>query len=223
MEIRSYRRVFELERRIYRIDRLRLNPGGVPVRGVVYFLALFAVSMAAASLPLTDVIARAAPWYLRSALLPAGGAALLAVIRIEGRPFHHAAYALIRYRLGPRQLVGVERRGEVGTRWWPHEVLLLPDGSDARMRRLRFQGPGAALVMREHERIGEETRSGFTPARRSLTLRELPHARVLSRGEVVALARGARLLVRPAATSRPALEGVARRALQDCRSETGSR
>ena len=29
-EIRSYRRVFDLERRIYSIDRLRLNPGGVP-------------------------------------------------------------------------------------------------------------------------------------------------------------------------------------------------
>ena len=33
MEVRSYRRVFDLERRIYRVDRLRLNPGGVPVRG----------------------------------------------------------------------------------------------------------------------------------------------------------------------------------------------
>ena len=42
MEIRSYRAVFDLERRIYRIDRLRLNPAGVPVRGIVYFLALLA-------------------------------------------------------------------------------------------------------------------------------------------------------------------------------------
>jgi hypothetical protein len=33
MEIRSFRRVFDLERRIYRVDRLRLNPGGIPVRG----------------------------------------------------------------------------------------------------------------------------------------------------------------------------------------------
>ena len=38
IEIRSYRAVFDLERRIYRVDRLRLNPGGVPVRGVVYCL-----------------------------------------------------------------------------------------------------------------------------------------------------------------------------------------
>ena len=37
IEIRSYRRVFDLERRIYSIDRVRLNPGGVPVRGVDVF------------------------------------------------------------------------------------------------------------------------------------------------------------------------------------------
>ncbi len=42
IEIRSYRAVFDLERRIYRVDQLRLNPGGIPVRGVVYFLAILA-------------------------------------------------------------------------------------------------------------------------------------------------------------------------------------
>ena len=42
MEVRSYRRVFDLERRIYSIDRMRLNPSGVPLRGVVYFLVLAA-------------------------------------------------------------------------------------------------------------------------------------------------------------------------------------
>ncbi len=44
IEIRSYRRVFDLERRIYSVDQLRLNPGGVPVRGVLYFLALLALT-----------------------------------------------------------------------------------------------------------------------------------------------------------------------------------
>ena len=42
MEIHSYRRVFDLERRVYSVDRLRLNPSGVPVRGIVYFLAVVA-------------------------------------------------------------------------------------------------------------------------------------------------------------------------------------
>ena len=52
IEIRSYRAVFDLERRIYRVDQLRLNPGGIPVRGVVYFLAILAATLLASSLPL---------------------------------------------------------------------------------------------------------------------------------------------------------------------------
>ena len=38
--IRSYRRVFEVDRRIYRVDRWALPvPGGVPLRAVGYFAA----------------------------------------------------------------------------------------------------------------------------------------------------------------------------------------
>ena len=55
MEIRSYRRVFDLERRIYRVDRLRLNPGGVPVRGVVYFLVILVGDPDRRGLPLVAI------------------------------------------------------------------------------------------------------------------------------------------------------------------------
>src|ERR1700685_3026622 len=92
IEIRSYRAVFDLERRIYRIDRLRLNPGGIPVRGVVYFLAILLAVLLAARLPLLAVVARALPWYLRDLALPGASAATLTVIRVEGRPFHLAAH-----------------------------------------------------------------------------------------------------------------------------------
>ena len=40
-----------------------------------------------------------------------------------------------------------------GERWHPEEILLLPDGSDGRMRRLRYTGPGAVLVTIAHERV----------------------------------------------------------------------
>ncbi len=40
MEVRSYRNVFALERRVYSIDRLRLNPGGVPVLSLVYMAVI---------------------------------------------------------------------------------------------------------------------------------------------------------------------------------------
>ena len=79
IEIRSYRAVFDLERRIYRVDQLRLNPGGIPVRGVVYFLAILATTLIAGSLPLVDAAVGALPWYLRDLALPVASATVLSV------------------------------------------------------------------------------------------------------------------------------------------------
>ena len=70
MEVRSYRRVFDLERRIYRVDRLRLNPSGVPLRGIVYFLALGVATSLTARLPGAGAIVGALPWYVRDLALP---------------------------------------------------------------------------------------------------------------------------------------------------------
>jgi len=200
IEIRSYRRVFDLERRIYSIDRVRLNPGGVPVRGVIYFLALLALALVAADLPLMGALVRALPWYLRAIALPGAGATVLSAIRLEGRTFHLAAHALMRYRLGPRWLAGMRRCGRLGGLWQPREILLLPDGSDARLRRLRYTGPGAVLVVIEHERRGRAIERGSAgTARRgpgpALTLSQPAAARQLDTGQVIALAAGARLLV----------------------------
>jgi hypothetical protein len=200
-EIRSYRRVFDLERRIYSIDRLRLNPGGVPVRGVAYFLALLALGLLAAGVPLLGVPARAIPWYLRDVALPAAGATVLSALRLEGRTFHLAAHALVRYRLGPRRLAGLRRCAVVGARWLPPAILLLPDGSDGRLRQLRYTGPGAVLVTIEHERRGRAIEHGSSATARNrlrstLTLRQLGAARPLARGQVIALGRGAQLRVR---------------------------
>ena len=72
MEIRSYRRVFDLERRIYRIDRMRLNPGGVPVRGIVYFLVLLCGALMAARLPLIGVAAERRPGTRATSRCPRG-------------------------------------------------------------------------------------------------------------------------------------------------------
>lgn len=198
MEIRSYRAVFDLERRIYRIDRLRLNPAGVPVRGIVYFLALEAAILLCASVPPLRAVADALPWYLLYVALPGASAALLSVIAIDGRPAHLVAQALLRHRVSSRQSVGLRARragrgAEPGARWRPREILMLPDGSDARVRRLRYTGPGAVLVTVAHERI----ESPAVARRRSrLTLRELSgprDPRPPARGQVIALAAGARL------------------------------
>jgi len=157
MEIRSYRRVFDLERRIYQIDRLRLNPCGIPVRGVLYFLALVAGSATAGRAPGLAALVAPAPWYLRDVALPALVAAALTLIRIEGRPFHLAASALLRHRLGAPRSAGLScgrprPPALPGGRWHPPPILTLPDGSDARVRKLRYTGPGAVVVAVPHRR-----------------------------------------------------------------------
>jgi hypothetical protein len=201
IEIRSFRRVFDLERRIYSIDRLRLNPGGVPIRGVIYFLALVLCGLIAGLVPLMGVLARSLPWYMRDLVLPAAIATVLSAIRIEGRTFHLAALALARHALEPTRLAGCDRAAGVGARWCPQAILMLPDGSDGRLRRFRYTGPGAVLICMEHERRGRASERGRRGTARpgmraALVITEREQASMLDRGEVVVLGAGSRLLVR---------------------------
>jgi len=203
MEIRSYRNVFALERRVYRVENLRLNPAGVPLRGIVYFLAIAACTLLAGRLPVLRAIAPVLPWYMRDIALPALAAAALTIVRIEGRPFHLAGLALVRYGLCPRELSGARQRGVVDRRWRPDELLVLADGSDGRLRRLRYTGPGAVLVSVAHERA--EWSPG--PLRRlmrrpSLTISPLDGRRPPPRARVIALGADARLRVRGAPAHR---------------------
>jgi hypothetical protein len=202
MEIRSYRRVFDLERRVYSIDSLRLNPTGVPVRGIVYFVVIMACSMATGRLPVVGELARALPWYLRDLALPAASATVLSAIRLEGRTFHLAAGGAVRYWAGPRRLACLRRCAPPGQRWRPEELLLLPDGSDSCMRRLRYAGPGAVRVAIAHELVDRAAGNGSVGlarrrSRRALSVRALPGGQVLAQGKVILLGQGTHLRVRP--------------------------
>jgi hypothetical protein len=195
MEIHSYRAVFDLERRIYRVDRLRLPPGGVPVRGIVYFVAAALGGAALSATPGIGQLLGAVPWYLREVAAPGAIAGLLATLRIDGRPFHVAALALLSHALHPRVTLGCGRPPSFD-RWCPHELLLLPDGSEHRMRRMSYRGPGSVRVAAAHERW--EPAGGMLGAiagRPQLMLREMPGRR-LARPRLIELAAGARLQVR---------------------------
>ncbi len=203
-EIRSYRRVFDLERRIYGIDRLRLNPGGVPVRGVVYLLVGLGLCVSATALPVLGPCVGDLPWYLRDLALPGVAATALGAIRIEGRTFHLAAGALLRHWMEPRRLACLSRCWGTGELWCPSEIVLLPDGSDARMRRVRYTGAGAVRVSLEHERLGRASERGASGLARpgwraELILRQAPAAAVLASAQVISLEPGARVLVRASA------------------------
>lgn len=197
LEIRSFRTVFDLERRIYRVDRLRLNPQGVPVRGVVYALVIVCVIAAGERLPAVGTAIRALPWYARDLAAPSALAALLAALRIDGRPFHLAARAMARLAAGPRYVSGLAPAHAPGRVWAPPDLLVLPDGSDSRLRRLRFVGPGAVLVAAPHERVvWRRGVAGRMLRRPDLTLRSLGVARPGGRAQVLEVARGACLETR---------------------------
>jgi hypothetical protein len=187
-EIRSFRSVFSLERRIYRIDTLRLNPCGIPLRGIVYAAGLVVVALIAGALPPTSWLDPIVPWYLRDLALPLAAASLLGSARIDGRVFHLAAFAALAHLTGPRRLGRLAPAPPVG-RWRPPPILCIPDGSDARLRAMRYRGPGAVLVRCPHVR-----REWSRPRRADVTLHPLERKRGTT--TVLELAAGAVLEVR---------------------------
>jgi hypothetical protein len=151
-EVRSFREVFALERRIYRIDRLRLNPTGVPVRGVAYAAVLLVVAQVADGLPVLGRLLGLAPWPLHDLIAPLALAGALTVLRIDGRPAHDALLSAARFLTGPRHLSRFARCAAVGAVWRPGPLIVIPDGSDGRLRAFVYRGPGRMLIGVAHTR-----------------------------------------------------------------------
>jgi hypothetical protein len=145
-EIRSYRRVFDLERRIYAIDRVRLNPGGVPVRGIVYAAAVAVVLAMLSRIPLLGRPLAAIPWLLRDLALPAATGALMSVIRMDGRSCHLTLTGVAGFARGPRRLVALRPVGAGSARWLPGALIALPGATEGGARRLRYRGPGVVML-----------------------------------------------------------------------------
>ena len=197
LEVRSYRTVFQLERRVYRIDRLRLPPGGIPVRGAVYCIMLVLAASVTSTLPLVGALASVLPWYLRDVAVPVALAALLAIVRVEGRPFHLAVRSLLRQRAEPRWWSGLRPATAPGAVWRPDDLWMLPDGSDGRWRSFAFTGPGAVMFSGPHE--CRERRGGYLAAllrRPHVTLTPLELEGLTGGRRVLSLGAGARLRVR---------------------------
>jgi hypothetical protein len=191
VDVRSYRAVFELERRVYRIDSVRLNPAGVPMRGLLYAAALMLATLVADRVQPVTLILAPLPWYIRCVGLPIVVAALATIVRIEGRPCHLALRSILAQRLAPTHTRGLRPAPAPGSRWHPEPIVLIPDGSDGRLRRLRYHGPGAVLVCCAHERA--EWPGAILGLRRRgprLTLHARAGARPLERPAALELGAG---------------------------------
>src|SRR4051794_39230234 len=143
MVVRSYRRVFEVDRRIYRVDRWALPvPGGVPLRAVAYFAAALLAILAAGSLPGIGELVAGVSAPLRFVVAPLAVAVLGSQAAPDGRAAHRFAWDWLRLRLRARRrcagrVVPLEREpvawdGDLAVRW---------DGSSAQLRRGRVRGP----------------------------------------------------------------------------------
>src|SRR3954470_17168006 len=120
--IRSYRRVFEVDRRIYRVDRWALPvPGGVPLRAVGYFAATVLLMVL-----FGELVAFLSP-PLRYVVVPLAAAVLGTQAAPDGRTAHRFAWDWLRFRLRARRRSagrvvrlegeGVQWDGELAVRW----------------------------------------------------------------------------------------------------------
>jgi len=141
--IRSYRRVFEVDRRIYRVDRWALPvPGGVRLRAVGYFTATVILVVVLGGLPgIGDLLAMLSP-PLRYAVLPLAVAVLGTQAAPDGRAAHRFAADWLRLRIRARRRCAgrvVALEGESVP--WHGELAFRADGHETRLHRGRVTGP----------------------------------------------------------------------------------
>jgi TcpE family len=141
--IRSYRRVFEVDRRIYRIDRWTLPvPGGVPLRGLGYFTAGVLAIIAADRLPGVGALVDAVSPPLRYVILPLLVAMVATQAAPDGRAAHRFAWDWLRLRLRARRRCAgrvVPLEGE--TVAWHGRLGVAWDRHGAELHRARVRGP----------------------------------------------------------------------------------
>src|SRR6478736_5250399 len=98
LQIRSFRVVFDLERRIHRIDRYRVPlPYGLPLRSIGYAAAAFVAVLVLGRLPAVGGMLGALPPPAHYVLLPVGASYGLTQLRMDGRSAHGAAAAWLRF------------------------------------------------------------------------------------------------------------------------------
>src|SRR3954452_12256488 len=148
--IRSYRRVFEVDRRIYRVDRWALPvPGGVPLRAVGYFAGSVVLMVL-----LGELVAFLSP-PLRYVVVPLSAAVLGTQAAPDVRTAHRFAADWLRFRLrARRRSAGRVVRLEDEPVRWDGELPVRWDVGGGELHRARVRGP-ARVTFNVPTTIGE--------------------------------------------------------------------
>jgi hypothetical protein len=135
--------VFEVDRRIYRVDRWALPvPGGVPLRGLGYFVATLLAVIAADRLPGVGALVGALSPPLRFVVVPLAAAVLGTQAAPDGRSAHRFAWDWLCLRVRARRRSAgrvVALEGEPVA--WHGELGVCFDGDGAQLHRARVRGP----------------------------------------------------------------------------------
>lgn len=187
LEVRSFRVVFDLERRLHRIDRWRIPvPHGVPLRGIGYAVVALVAILFLQRVPVVREVVLLLPPPLRLVIVPVGFAYALARLRIDGRPAHASLLAFCRLALSPGTVCGFRAAAASGSEVALGELVLVPDERCARYRPAVINGPARVLLR--------------LPARARARGRRLDVAstagRPMMRGKELVLRDGQRLRVR---------------------------
>src|SRR4051812_21191391 len=148
LEIRSFRVVFQLERRLHRIQHWKLPlPYGLPLRGLAYGAIVLALVLALGRLPVIGGVIGVLPPPLRFLLAPVGAGFFLARARVDGRPAHRFLPAWTRDRAGSRWVSAfrpIEPPGACVR--FVDPIVMVPDSSGPEYRAARLVGPARVLL-----------------------------------------------------------------------------
>lgn len=145
LEIRSFGVVFDLERRIHKVDRFRIPlPYGLPLRSIAYAVGTLATILLLARVPGSAQLLGVLPAPARLVLVPCAASWVLTQTRIDGRPAHSALTTIARFLVSPRR-VAAARAAPLGAVRLA-DLTIVADERSARYRRARIHGPAVVLL-----------------------------------------------------------------------------
>ena len=148
LEIRSFRVVFQLERRLHRIQHWKLPlPYGLPLRGLAYGAFVLAAILLLGWLPVIGAVVGLMPPPVRFLLAPVGAGFFLSRARVDGRPAHRFLLAWGRDRVGSRWVSAFRAIPAPGACVrFDEPIVFVPDSSGPEYRPARLVGPARVLL-----------------------------------------------------------------------------